>query len=89
MVSEYIDKHDAIDAARHAWAKGLEPSQYIELIPSADVRQVVRGQWIYKGFEKGWECSICGSGCLLNLESDFHKSDFCPHCGADMKEDKE
>lgn len=30
-----ISRQAAIDAAKHAWAKGLEPSQYIELLPSA------------------------------------------------------
>lgn len=55
---------------------------------SEDIRPVVRGRWIYKGFEKGYECSVCGSRCLLDRESDFFKSDFCPHCGADMREDK-
>ena len=29
---ELIRRQDAIDAAKHAWAKGLEPSQYIEII---------------------------------------------------------
>ena len=33
--SDTIYRQDAIDACKHAWAKGLEPSQYIELIPSA------------------------------------------------------
>ena len=38
---EYISKDDAISAARHAWAKRLEPSQYIELLEPADVAHVV------------------------------------------------
>lgn len=29
-----VDRQDAIDAVKHAWAKGLEPSQYIEELPS-------------------------------------------------------
>lgn len=31
-MDELIRRQDAIDAAKHAWAKGLEPSQYIEII---------------------------------------------------------
>jgi hypothetical protein len=27
-----IEQQEVIDAAKHAWAKGLEPSQYIEII---------------------------------------------------------
>ena len=37
-----IEKQAAIDAAKHAWAKGLEPSQYIEIIPPAPPEQ----KWI-------------------------------------------
>lgn len=38
---EYIRREYAISAAKHAWAKGLEPSQYIEIIDAADVKEVV------------------------------------------------
>ena len=42
IMAEYIDKEAAIQSAKHAWAKGLEPSQYIEIVPAADVEPVVR-----------------------------------------------
>lgn len=45
--------------------------------------------WIWKGPDKGFECSHCHGRCLLNYESDWHKSDFCPHCGADMRQENE
>lgn len=41
-MAEYIERGAAIQAAKHAWAKGIEPSQYIEIIPAADVVPVVR-----------------------------------------------
>ena len=41
-MAEYIERSAAIEAAKHAWAKGLEPSQYIEIMPAADVAPVVR-----------------------------------------------
>lgn len=41
-MAEYIRRDAAIEAAKHAWAKGLEPSQYIEALPAADVAPVVR-----------------------------------------------
>ncbi len=41
-MGEYIERSSAIKAAKHAWAKGLEPSQYIEALPAADVAPVVR-----------------------------------------------
>ena len=42
MPDEYISREAAIEAVKHAWAKGLEPSQYIEILPAADVAEVVR-----------------------------------------------
>lgn len=44
MDREYIGREEAILAVRHAWAKGLEPTQYIEQIPAADVAPVVHGE---------------------------------------------
>ena len=35
MENDTIYRQDAIDAVKHAWAKGLEPTQYIEDLPSA------------------------------------------------------
>ena len=52
--------------------------------PAADVAPVVHGRWINRGWEKGFECSNCHSLALLNYESEYHKSDYCPHCGARM-----
>lgn len=39
-MADYISREAAIEAAKHAWAKGLEPSQYLETIPAADVEPV-------------------------------------------------
>lgn len=61
-----IEKQAAIDAAKHAWAKGLEPSQYIEIIPPAqpeertDKRTETRAcdcisrQWLMECVNEGW-----------------------------------
>ena len=76
IMAEYIDKEAAIEAAKHAWAKGLEPSQYIEIIPSAEVVDVVRcrncigrSTW-YNDAEYG--CAVCGmSGMYPKSEDDF------------------
>ena len=35
MPKDYISREDAISCVKHAWAKGLEPTQYIEEIPAA------------------------------------------------------
>lgn len=42
------------------------------------------GKWIDKGENSAPICSVCKSRALLNYESDYHKSQFCPHCGARM-----
>jgi hypothetical protein len=58
------------------------PVEYLEQLPPAEPK---RGKWIYKtdlitaptGY---WECSECKEGRLL------YEENFCPHCGADMRE---
>ena len=41
-MDEYIKREEAIEVVKHAWAKRLEPSQYIEIIPAVDAVPVVR-----------------------------------------------
>lgn len=77
-MDEYIERSAAIEAAKHAWAKGLEPSQYIEALPAADVAPVVRCKdckhkgWVQEpchdksvDYCRVWDCT------LRNLESTF------------------
>ena len=92
MSKEYIDREKVILAVRHAWAKGLEPTHYIEQIPAADVAPVVHGRWICINKRYGeYECSVC-HGVDANC-SDYYgihavtEQEFCPNCGAKM--DKE
>lgn len=74
-MAEYIERSAAIEAAKHAWAKGLEPSQYIEILPAADVAQVVHGRWddsgryTFPGGGTAVRCTECG--CALT-ESEYH-----------------
>lgn len=91
-MDEYISRKDAEDAVR---ACCLEASacnlQCIKDIPAADVRPVVRGKWVPVGaddLDEGmFMCSECGSEhfypeILLDIPAD----NFCPNCGADMRE---
>ena len=88
-MDEYIKREEAIEAVKHAWAKGLEPSQHIEIIPASDVAPVRHGRWIYirKGYEE-YECSVC-HGMDSNC-SDYYadhvvtEQEYCPFCGAKM-----
>lgn len=87
-MDDYISRQSAIEAAKHAWAKGLEPTQYIEIIPTADVKKVLEGKWIQniviienEYYQLGWKCSICG-------RVELNKEQFC-HCGAMMMEEQD
>ena len=85
-MGECIERSAAIKAAKHAWAKGLEPSQYIEALPVADVAPVVHGRWEMRptgmvtdtGPEYKAYCTIC------NEPNKQYQPPFCPHCGAKM-----
>ena len=47
-MAEYIECSAAIEAAKHAWAKGLEPSQYLEILPAVEAEVVVRCKDCYQ-----------------------------------------
>ena len=83
-MDEYIKREEAIEAAKHAWAKGLEPSQYIEIIPVADVAKVRHGRWVEKEkytFGIMYDCSLCENRIL----DSGHPWNYCPNCGAKME----
>ena len=79
------DKYDAaieLQAASH-------------LLPAADARPVVRGEWIPPRFPYPWykaTCSRCGyedplshGGCEEWNGVEWKAMSFCPNCGADMR----
>ena len=73
-MDEYIEREAAVEAAKHAWGKGLEPTQYIEIIPAADVSPVRHGRWIYHD-DGVITCSVCG-------HAESRGSHYCRYCGA-------
>ena len=101
-MSDYIKREDAIKAVNRAKAEGLTecPTYYLGIVPSADVvpkdfhdktceamakrhteeiqrLMPKRGEWVdCKG---GWKCTACDKWASFT-------SDFCPNCGADMRE---
>lgn len=84
MATDYISREDAISCVKHAWAKGLEPTQYLEELEAADVVERKRGRWKGAGFGD-YYCSWCNSTYCIGAERlDLYK--FCPCCGADMSE---
>lgn len=84
-MAEYIERSTAIEAAKHAWAKDLEPSQYIEALPAADVAPVVHGRW-EQDADGDWYCTNCNEVvaiCESGRERTYRKP-YCPNCGAKM-----
>ena len=78
-MDEYIKREEAIEAVKHAWAKGLEPSQYIEIITADDVAQVRHGRWLCvdTDTEQFFLCNIC-------KKKEYWESNYCPNCGCKM-----
>lgn len=87
-MSDYIEREAAIE--RLAKLMQLQPSTaraIIEAIPAADVRPVVRGKWEPvvaanedgSPYQAGIRCSECGHFDVLEFN-------YCPNCGADMRE---
>lgn len=55
----------------------------IDESPSADVIERKRGKWIAMG-GGDWKCSCCNY-----TVSPWNNTQFCPNCGADMREEGE
>ena len=82
-MAEYIERSAAIEAAKHAWAKGLEPSQYIEALPTADVAPVVHTRWAHLGGDE-WCCPVCGFVITTEGSWDKPTKKYYEDCGAKM-----
>ena len=90
-MDEYIKRSDVLEAIKHAWAKGLEPTQYIEIIEAPDVAPVVHGKWLDEDFPEKMAtvhgmaiCSVCGK-LSHKAEHGYNiLSKYCPNCGAKM-----
>ena len=84
-MAEFIDRNDAAQALCHrlndAKIKGFVVSILMD-VPAADVKPVVRGKWIFDDFDGDgfdYQCPCCSMYAKK-------PSNFCPNCGADMRE---
>ena len=98
-MAEYIEREKLIEHLRKDPLFDLVErygiTGVIESIPAADVRPVKRGRWIQTTQPMGWrdedcaECSVCGEDFVLDelaMEDFTNLMNFCPNCGADMRE---
>lgn len=83
-MGDYIERRAALHAVNEFFH---DPKVDVALydVPAADVRPVVRGRWIEKPYLLGTTnvCSVCGE----NYGMPHGKYNFCPNCGADMREE--
>lgn len=83
-MGDLIDRQAAIDAIRIFYADecALVDSieEQLEKLPSAQP-QHIEGRWIDTGRCLRWECSNCG-------RRDHHIYNYCPDCGARMRNNK-
>ena len=63
-----------------AWGKMLD---MVQNAPAADVVERKRGKW-YWAEDGHCKCSVCGQ--YATVKRLVVKTNFCPNCGADMRE---
>ena len=82
-MAEYIEREAAKQAVVKAVGARHSPFNAIVMLPAADVRPVVRGKWTRGDMPTygGYKCSACGGNTV------HYKANFCPNCGADMREE--
>lgn len=88
-MKEYICKEDIRNKLYDEDAITMRGIDIINNYPAADVREVKKGRWINQGADSEI-CSACGS--MFYISALFavginDEPDFCPNCGADMKEE--
>lgn len=96
-MAEYYSKEAVVEfirSYRHSTDVAFHMEDHLYEITAADVRPVVRGKWkkrmeeketlYYKSFTPIWSCSECGTEYDPSLCMAIN---FCPNCGADMREE--
>ena len=60
----------------------------VDALPAADVKPVVHGKWVASSIPcEEYVCSNCGGACwYYDYQGKVARSNFCPNCGADMRE---
>ena len=88
-MAEYIERETLLDRIRGTgYAEPIKSNLLVMAvtIPAADVRPVVKAQWVYTDMSR-LVCSNCGNPVAFALKKDgWHHGDYCPNCGARMEE---
>ena len=90
-MNDYISRQAAIEAIKNdalelVYYGKKEAIECLDAVPAADVRPVVYGEWeITSGQIENAVCSCCGT----HFQSYYSDYQYCPHCGADMRGEKE
>ena len=93
-MTDYISREAALKANCYFCSAHLEDdspcaekcADYMKFmeIPAADVRPVARGKWRpYSPLTDTYECDKCG----YQVIDESFRTNFCPNCGADMREE--
>ena len=95
-MAEYIERQKVIDMLKNAALISDEDGEYsgyytedvdIESMPAADVKPVMRAEWIKRSFvSSDVFCSECRT-IEKNTDSNY-RSRYCPHCGAKMNSEE-
>ena len=81
--------HDALDGG-YVIQNDAQSARIINEIHAADVRPVVKGEWVKNKDRVGWHCSVCNedNNFAYSWNSEKGKNEFqdnyCPCCGAKM-----
>lgn len=94
-MTEYIERGKAIDACFNGWNNDAHDcAENIRQIPAAGVRPAVKAFWIgegdgYADSEMVYDVWLCSNCDYIVDEGDNEppRYNFCPNCGADMREE--
>ena len=90
-MTEYIEREAAIDCLHFVCVPQCRQyaQEEIKKIPAADVRSVVRAKWEWNDNNGYYYCGNC-KAVSPREDQDGEYIDcpnFCPNCGADMREE--
>ena len=85
-MSDYIEREAALKAVNRNYPDPNAMCAALVTIPAADVRPVVHGRWTHGKGDSRWMCSVCkGKENAPTVMGKPIVWDYCPNCGADMR----